>query len=128
MDVLGHSMGGKAAMVLALARPDLVRRLVVADIAPVAYGHTQMPQIASSMMTSFYASPEGQSFCKSVGLRFVTAGPGKRGARTGAGGNQKGGRNRTSDVHECLRSVLALARWLGFFGLPLHEHHHPFGR
>jgi pimeloyl-ACP methyl ester carboxylesterase len=36
-DVLGHSMGGKVAMVLALTRPDLVSRLVVADIAPVAY-------------------------------------------------------------------------------------------
>jgi pimeloyl-ACP methyl ester carboxylesterase len=35
--VLGHSMGGKVAMVLALTRPDLVSRLVVADIAPVAY-------------------------------------------------------------------------------------------
>jgi pimeloyl-ACP methyl ester carboxylesterase len=33
--VLGHSMGGKAAMVLALVRPDLVERLVVVDIAPV---------------------------------------------------------------------------------------------
>lgn len=41
-DVIGHSMGGKAAMALALTRPDDVRRLVVADIAPVAYGHTQM--------------------------------------------------------------------------------------
>lgn len=45
MDVLGHSMGGKAAMVLALMRPELVRRLVVLDIAPVAYGHSQMRQI-----------------------------------------------------------------------------------
>jgi pimeloyl-ACP methyl ester carboxylesterase len=35
--VLGHSMGGKVAMALALARPGLVTRLVVADIAPVAY-------------------------------------------------------------------------------------------
>lgn len=41
MDVLGHSMGGKAAMMLALLRPDLVNRLVVADIAPVAYDHSQ---------------------------------------------------------------------------------------
>jgi esterase len=46
-DVLGHSMGGKAAMVLALTRPGLVRRLVVADIAPVAYGHSQQAQIAA---------------------------------------------------------------------------------
>ena len=40
-DVLGHSMGGKAAMVLALRDPDRVRKLVVADIAPVAYAHSQ---------------------------------------------------------------------------------------
>jgi esterase len=40
-DVLGHSMGGKAAMMLALTREDLVHRLVVADIAPVAYRHDQ---------------------------------------------------------------------------------------
>jgi len=41
VDLLGHSMGGKAAMQLALTRPDLIRRLVVADIAPVAYDHDQ---------------------------------------------------------------------------------------
>lgn len=41
-DVVGHSMGGKAVMMLALTRPELVRRLVVADIAPVTYGHSQM--------------------------------------------------------------------------------------
>jgi esterase len=41
VDLMGHSMGGKAAMQLALTRPDLIRRLVVADIAPVAYTHDQ---------------------------------------------------------------------------------------
>ena len=40
-DILGHSMGGKAAMMLALTHPGKVRRLVVADIAPVRYTHTQ---------------------------------------------------------------------------------------
>jgi esterase len=32
--VIGHSMGGKAAMVLALTRPDLVERFVAVDIPP----------------------------------------------------------------------------------------------
>lgn len=41
-DVVGHSMGGKASMMLALRHPDAVRRLVVADIAPVNYTHSQI--------------------------------------------------------------------------------------
>lgn len=41
VDLLGHSMGGKAAMQLALTQPHLIRRLIVADIAPVAYTHDQ---------------------------------------------------------------------------------------
>lgn len=45
MDVLGHSMGGKATMRLALERPELVRRLIVADIAPVTYTHSQSRHI-----------------------------------------------------------------------------------
>ncbi|XOZ32251.1 alpha/beta fold hydrolase [Halomonadaceae bacterium KBTZ08] len=35
--LLGHSMGGKTAMELALMAPERVHRLIVADIAPVAY-------------------------------------------------------------------------------------------
>lgn len=45
--VLGHSMGGKAAMMLALTRPDLVERLIVVDVAPVAYSHDQMENITA---------------------------------------------------------------------------------
>jgi pimeloyl-ACP methyl ester carboxylesterase len=43
--VCGHSMGGKAAMVLALTQPQLVDRLIVADIAPVTYTHSQLHHI-----------------------------------------------------------------------------------
>ncbi|MFT5814145.1 MAG: esterase [Psychroserpens sp.] len=35
--VLGHSMGGKIAMELALTMPELVEKLIIADIAPVEY-------------------------------------------------------------------------------------------
>jgi len=37
--VVGHSMGGKAAMRLALETPERVRALVAVDVAPVAYRH-----------------------------------------------------------------------------------------
>lgn len=55
MDVVGHSMGGKAAMWLALTEGDLMRRLVVLDIAPVAYAHSQMKQIDAMEGTEFTA-------------------------------------------------------------------------
>jgi esterase len=37
--VIGHSMGGKVAMTLALTQPDRVQKLAVLDIAPVSYDH-----------------------------------------------------------------------------------------
>ncbi len=45
VDLCGHSMGGKAAMALALTHPQLIRRLIVADIAPVIYTHSQQSMI-----------------------------------------------------------------------------------
>jgi esterase len=35
--IVGHSMGGKVAMQLALSFPDLIEKLVIVDIAPVSY-------------------------------------------------------------------------------------------
>lgn len=45
-DVLGHSMGGKATMTLAEIAPELLDRLIIADIAPVVYAHSQSDKIA----------------------------------------------------------------------------------
>lgn len=38
--LIGHSLGGKVAMRLALDQPGLVDRLVVVDVAPVTYTHS----------------------------------------------------------------------------------------
>lgn len=52
-DVLGHSMGGKAAMTLALRHNGLVNKLVVADIAPVQYAHSQIQFIEAMRAVDF---------------------------------------------------------------------------
>ncbi len=39
LHVVGHSMGGKTAMALALTQPQLVQSLTVVDISPVRYEH-----------------------------------------------------------------------------------------
>lgn len=48
-DILGHSMGGKTAMVLALSRPELIERLIVVDIAPVTYTRESYPAYLQAM-------------------------------------------------------------------------------
>ena len=50
MDIMGHSMGGKVAMWLALNNPDRVNHLVIADIAPVTYTN-RFQFIIESMQT-----------------------------------------------------------------------------
>jgi len=49
MHVLGHSMGGKAAMVLALTGTASLRSLLVADIAPVTYASSENAQLADKL-------------------------------------------------------------------------------
>jgi esterase len=47
--LIGHSLGGKVAMALALWHPRRVERLVVLDIAPVPYEHDYEPVIQAML-------------------------------------------------------------------------------
>ena len=53
--LVGHSMGGKAAMWLALSQPERLGSLVVADIAPVTY-----PSRHGALVTALAALPLGE--------------------------------------------------------------------
>lgn len=49
--VVGHSMGGKVAMGLALLEPELVERLVVVDISPVSTdSHSEFEHLLDSLL------------------------------------------------------------------------------
>ena len=50
ISVIGHSMGGKLAMLLATQQPDLVKQLIVADIGPKYY-----PQHHQEILTGLNA-------------------------------------------------------------------------
>lgn len=50
VDLLGHSMGGKAAMRLAFDDPQLIDSLIIADIAPVSYKH-DFEDLIEAMLT-----------------------------------------------------------------------------
>jgi esterase len=54
-DVIGHSLGGKVAMRLVLTRAALVERLVVVDVAPVAYPHTFGPFVEAMQQVDLAA-------------------------------------------------------------------------
>ena len=53
ISILGHSMGGKTAMVLSLVNPSLVERLIVVDIAPVQYPSNHDELIAAMQSLQF---------------------------------------------------------------------------
>lgn len=59
--IMGHSMGGKVAMTLALETPGAVERLIVVDIAPRAYAphHQDVIRAISSITPADLLSREG---------------------------------------------------------------------
>lgn len=57
IDLIGHSMGGKMGMLLATTYPDLVRKLVVADIAPKYYAPHHQDILAGLNAVDFSLKP-----------------------------------------------------------------------
>ena len=59
--IVGHSMGGKVGMQLAKLAPTRVAKLVVADIAPVAYPHARHQNVFAGLNATLAAQPQSRS-------------------------------------------------------------------
>ncbi len=72
ISIIGHSMGGKLAMVFALLYPERVDKLVVVDIAPSAYGEsTYLAKIIDTLMEIDLAScPDRRTINKELKARL----------------------------------------------------------
>ncbi len=57
VDIIGHSMGGKVAMLLATTHPELVNKLIVADIGPKYYAPHHDIILASLNAVDFSKKP-----------------------------------------------------------------------
>lgn len=57
--LVGHSLGGKVAMIVALRHPELVERLCVVDVSPVAYAHSEEFRGYMDAMLEVAGAPAG---------------------------------------------------------------------
>lgn len=58
IDIIGHSMGGKVAMLLAVQHPELIRKLIVDDIGPKYYAPHHQDILAGLNAVDFTTKPE----------------------------------------------------------------------
>jgi esterase len=57
IDIIGHSMGGKAVMLLATSYPELINKLIVADIGPKFYPPHHQTILAALNAVDFSTKP-----------------------------------------------------------------------
>jgi esterase len=72
-NVLGHSMGGKVAMCLALRAPERVRRLAVVDIAPVPYEDEFRPLVCAALGLNLEAIGSREDADRALAARIPSA-------------------------------------------------------
>src|SRR6478609_7391614 len=58
VDMIGHSMGGKVAMLFATTYPEMVEKLVVADIGPKYYAPHHQDILAGLNAVDFSTKPD----------------------------------------------------------------------
>lgn len=58
ISIIGHSMGGKVAMLLATTYPDLIKKLIVADIGPKYYAPHHQDILAGLNAVDFSIKPD----------------------------------------------------------------------
>ena len=66
VSLVGHSMGGKVAMQLAKQAPARVARLVVADIAPVAYPHSRHQNVFAGLNATLKQLVQSRSEAEAI--------------------------------------------------------------
>ena len=66
--IIGHSMGGKTSILLALLKPQQISRMIIADIAPVPYGHAYDHLIDPILALSIGQSASRTSIDKALEL------------------------------------------------------------
>ena len=72
VNLLGHSMGGKVAMLVALHHPELIRRLVVEDISPVvAKNMSEFTHLLGSLKKLDLAAIDSRSQADAELARYV---------------------------------------------------------
>ncbi|MFM5519826.1 alpha/beta fold hydrolase [Aeromonas jandaei] len=69
--IVGHSMGGKVGMQLAKLAPAQVSRLVVADMAPVAYPHSRHQNVFAGLNATLATLPQSRSDAERILAEYI---------------------------------------------------------
>lgn len=69
--LIGHSMGGKVGMQVAKLAPARVTKLVVADMAPVAYPHSRHQNVFAGLNATLATPPQGRSEAEALLAQYI---------------------------------------------------------